>query len=485
MKMSKSRYCRGVQCEKILWLEKTRPDLIVEGDESRLKTGQMVGELAKGLFGEYTDIPYDMDMEKRSEMTDRAIRDNAGVITEASFLWNDNFCSVDILKNYSGEVEIYEVKSSTKIKDIYIDDAAYQQYVLTNSGLNVRGVFIVHINNEYVRGENLEIDRLFTIEDVTSDCIEKQDGISDNIARFRQSNGHSQDIDRHCFEPYPCAFWEYCTRNLPKPNVFDIRGMQTRTKLKKYREGKISFEDLKNEKINPKYLEQIDFELAGRSPKINKSAIKDILDTLTSPLYFIDYETCQYAVPEFAGTKPYQQIPFQYSLHIIAEEGSSMEHREFLAQPDDEDMIRTFAERMIGDMPENGSVIVYNKAFESSRNREIGEMYPDLADEMERINSNIVDLMVPFKNRDYYMREMKGSYSIKYVLPALYPDDSQLNYANLPVVHNGGEASQAFLSLKDKIPSEQKKIREGLLRYCELDTLAMVKIWEKFLEVVE
>ena len=322
-------------------------------------------------------------------------------------------------------------------------------------------------------------------EDVTSDCIEKQDGISDNIARFRQSNGHSQDIDRHCFEPYPCAFWEYCTRNLPKPNVFDIRGMQTRTKLKKYREGKISFEDLKNEKINPKYLEQIDFELAGRSPKINKSAIKDILDTLTSPLYFIDYETCQYAVPEFAGTKPYQQIPFQYSLHIIAEEGSSMEHREFLAQPDDEDMIRTFAERMIGDMPENGSVIVYNKAFESSRNREIGEMYPDLADEMERINSNIVDLMVPFKNRDYYMREMKGSYSIKYVLPALYPDDSQLNYANLPVVHNGGEASQAFLSLKDKIPSEQKKIREGLLRYCELDTLAMVKIWEKFLEVVE
>ena len=136
-------------------------------------------------------------------------------------------------------------------------------------------------------------------------------------------------------------------------------------------------------------------------------------------------------------------------------------------------------------MSEDGSVIVYNKGFEATRNREIGEMYPDLQEEMERINSNIVDLMVPFRSRDYYTKEMKGSYSIKYVLPALYPDNPDLDYSNLPLIHNGGEASEAFLSLKDKTPEHQKEIRDGLLKYCKLDTLAMVKIWEKLKEVTD
>ena len=140
---------------------------------------------------------------------------------------------------------------------------------------------------------------------------------------------------------------------------------------------------------------------------------------------------------------------------------------------------------MINNLPEDGSVIVYNKAFESSVNRKIGELYPEFADEMARINHNMVDFMVPFKNRDYYMKEMEGSYSIKYVLPALYPDDPELDYSNLPLVHNGGEASESFLKLRNEMPEEAKeKIKEGLLIYCELDTLAMVKLWEKFREVI-
>ncbi len=136
-------------------------------------------------------------------------------------------------------------------------------------------------------------------------------------------------------------------------------------------------------------------------------------------------------------------------------------------------------------MPENGSVIVYNKTFEATRNKEIGEMYPDLKPEMDRFNSNIVDLMIPFRNRDYYTKEMKGSYSIKYVLPALYPDNHELDYNELFLVHKGDEASKAFLSLKDKSPEEQKVIRKALLEYCKLDTLAMVKIWENFIDVTK
>ena len=259
--------------------------------------------------------------------------------------------------------------------------------------------------------------------------------------------------------------------------------MQTKSKFKQYNEGNISFEDLANEKLNKKYLEQIDFELNDREPKIVNEAVKDVLDSLNYPLYFIDYESCNFAIPEFDGTKPYQQIPFQYSLHIINENGE-VEHREFLAEADDTNIIRHFAESMIEDMPEDGSVIVYNKAFEATRNKEIGKMYPDLNDEMERFNSNMVDLMIPFRNRDYYTKEMKGSYSIKYVLPALYPNDPDLDYTQLSGVHNGGEASNAFLNLKNQTLEEQQKTRNDLLKYCELDTWAMVKIWEKFKEVL-
>ena len=141
---------------------------------------------------------------------------------------------------------------------------------------------------------------------------------------------------------------------------------------------------------------------------------------------------------------------------------------------------------MINDLAENGSVIVYNRTFEEKLvNNKIAEMYPDLKEEIERINANIVDLMVPIKNRDYYTKEMDGSYSIKYVLPALYPDDKELNYSELSLIHKGDEASEAFLSLKDKTPEEQEKIRKALLEYCKLDTYAMVKIWEKFIEVTK
>ena len=489
--LSKSKYCKCVQCEKILWLDKYKPITENETNESVFETGKQVGELAKELFGDYNDIPYDKNLNIRLEKTEKLLKDKPNIITEASFIYDNNFCSVDILKNDADGVEIYEVKSSTKIKDIYLDDAAYQYFVLTNLGLNVKKVCIVYINNEYIRDKELDINQLFNIEDITDVAKQKQEEIKNNIdfindfmQKHTENNEPDKLIGKFCFDPYSCEYWNYCTKNLPKPNVFDISGMYKSKKFEKYYEGKIAFKDLKNEKLNPKYLEQIDFELNSKEPKINKEAIKNILDSLKYPLYFIDYETCQYAIPEYEGTKPYQQIPFQYSLHIIKEEGAPIEHKEFLAEVGDENIIRNFAESMIGDLPEDGSVIVYNKSFEASRNREIGEMYPDLKDEMARINANMVDLMIPFKDRNYYTKEMKGSYSIKYVLPALYPDDPELDYINLDLIHNGGEASHAFLSLKDKPIKEHEEIRQSLLEYCKLDTYAMVKIWEKFKEVV-
>lgn len=492
--LSKSKYCKCVQCKKIIWLNKYKPELAIQtARESVLENGTRVGELAKGLFGKYEDVEFDKDLNIMIEKTQELLKNKPNIITEASFNYDNNFCSVDILKNDIDGVEIYEVKSSTEVHNIYIEDASYQYYVLSNLGLNVKRVCIVYINNQYIRGKELEIEKLFNIEDITEIAKSKQEEIKNNIESLNkymeehnENNEPITDIGIKCSDPYDCEYWEYCTRNLPKPNVFDIAGgMRKDKKFQKYYEGKVSFEDLQYEDLNPKYLEQIDFELHDLKPKIDKDAIRELMDSLVYPLYFIDYETYQLAVPELEGTRPYQQLPFQYSLHIIESKGAPIEHREFLAEVGDEDFIRHFAESMIKDIPKNGSVIIYNKSFEPARNNEISKMYPDLKEEMDRINSNIVDFLEPFKQRKYYTKEMHGSASIKAVLPALYPNDPELDYHNLPVVHNGGEASEAFLSLKDKSLEEQKEIRHGLLVYCELDTYAMVKLWEKFNEIIK
>lgn len=490
--LSKSRYCKARQCKKIIWLKKYKPEYAIQkARDIVLENGTKVGQLAKGLFGKYENIDFNENLNIMIDQTKKLLKNKPNIITEASFNYNNNFCSVDILKNDIDGVEIYEVKSSTEISDIYLDDVSYQYYILNNLEFNIKKACIVYINNKYVKQGNLELNKLFNIEDVTEIAKSKQQEIENNIYELNKymeehmDNEPKDDIGIKCFKPYECEFWEYCTRNLPKPNVFDIKGgMHLDKKFEKYYDGKISFNDLQNENINPKYLEQIDFELNNLQPKIDKDYIKEIIKALNYPLYFLDYETYQVAIPEIDGTRPYQQLPFQYSLHIIKEEGAAIEYKEFLAEIEDKDFIRHFAENLIKDIPDNGSVIIYNRAFEPARNREIAEMYPDLKDELERINCNMIDFLEPFKQRKYYTKEMQGSASIKYVLPALYQKDSELDYHNLPVVHNGEEASEAFLSLKGKSKEKQKEIRNGLLVYCQLDTYAMVKIWMKFKEIL-
>ena len=209
--LSKSKYCKCVQCEKILWLDKYKPITENETNESVFETGKQVGELAKELFGDYNDIPYDKNLNIRLEKTEKLLKDKPNIITEASFIYDNNFCSVDILKNDADGVEIYEVKSSTKIKDIYLDDAAYQYFVLTNLGLNVKKVCIVYINNEYIRDKELDINQLFNIEDITDVAKQKQEEIKNNIdfindfmQKHTENNEPDKLIGKFCFDPYSC-----------------------------------------------------------------------------------------------------------------------------------------------------------------------------------------------------------------------------------------------------------------------------------------
>ena len=483
--LSKSKYCASVRCPKAGWLTKHKPEVF---DTSLLNTavmemGNEVGDLAMGLLGDYVEVPYG-DLSDMIAKTQALIDAGTPVIAEASFSYNGLFCSVDILKMLGGRrVEFVEVKSTTAINDYYYHDVAFQYYVLTGLGYEVARVRIAHIDPTYVRHGRLEPDRLFKFEDLTADARSMQDGVRSSLefleGYLARTDEPDEPIDIKCCASPLCGYFGYCTRNLPRPNVFDISGIQVSTKLKLFDRGIVSFEDVESTAaLKGDKMLQVRHELHDLPPLVDRNGISAFLGQLSYPLYFLDFESFQSAIPPYDDTSPYQQIVFQYSLHFVEREGGELKHMEYLARPDG-DPRRGLAEQLCRDIPLNACTMAYNMGFEKGRIRELARLYPDLSDHLMDIHDHIVDLMVPFRQRQYYCRAMQGSYSIKYVLPALFPDDPELDYHHLDGVHNGTEASTAFARMKDMSPEEAQNVRSQLLRYCGLDTLAMVRVWEK------
>ena len=320
MNLSKSKYTQGVLCKKLLWLSSYKKEEAIDtGNEAVFENGNKVGELARSLFGGYILISYDDGFQKMIEQTSEELKHKPNVICEASFSYDGNFCSVDILKNDIDGVELYEVKSSTKISDIYIDDIAYQTWVLKKCGLNVKKCFLVYVNDDYVKRGELQIQDYFRIKDLTNDIdlsvVENR--VKEYKTIIQSDQEPNDDLSMSCHKPYDCPFFSYCTKNLPAPNVFDI-GWNTHfdKKLELYRNGFITYEEILNHGgISAKADLQMDFELNHRNPKIDENAIRDLLSTFQYPLYFLDFESYQNPIPEIDGTKPYQQLCFQYSLH--------------------------------------------------------------------------------------------------------------------------------------------------------------------------
>jgi len=489
MRLSKSKYCNAVCCNKMLWLDTYRPEVAVDVDnDSILRNGKIVGEVAKGLFLEYYDISFCEELEQMIKETNEAIKKGYKVITEASFAFKNCFCSVDILKLNGKEVEIYEVKSSTEVKDIYLDDISYQVYVLVSLGYEVNKACLVHINSEYERHGDLELDKLFLIEDVTDKVYDSVLDVEKKILEIQEVIKPDKEIEQkigmHCMKPYPCPYFSYCTKDLPEKNVFDLRRMTYSSKFKFYDRGVYTYEDLLKENIKDNVRQQIEFSLYHLKPVINKEKIKEFLERLYYPLYFLDFETFQQPIPLYDGVKPYMQIPFQYSIHCYEKEGLPIGHKVLLAEVNNDPRIM-LAEMLVQAIPKNACVLAYNMMFEKMVIKNLADIYDDLRDDLLDIYSQIDDLMIPFRNREYYTEKMEGSYSIKYVLPALFPNEPSLDYHNLELIHHGGEAMDAYARLGSMSKEEQEKVRHSLLKYCELDTYAMVKIYDKLKEVVQ
>ena len=475
--LSKSRYTAFCQCPKNLWLKVFEPEkaTVDPALEARFERGNMVGDLAMQLYGDYVDVTTtnpdgNLDLTAMVDKTQQEMANGTENICEASFACDGHYCAVDILRRNGDGWDIYEVKSSTykgekedtpKHLLVYTRDIAYQRWLLEQCGLKVNGTYLVRLNKFYVRGKELDIQQLFHIKNMDALVADEYPKVPFNVTAALKALGGAEPaepIALHCHEPYPCAFFEYCTQGIPKPNVFDLYRMNFQKKCELYNAGKISFADLVNEKLSEVQQLQVATYL-NDTQLVTPEEIRVFLTKLSYPLYFLDFETMQYAVPEFEGTKPYQQIPFQYSLHWIEQEGGELKHTDFL-----------------GDSV-NG--------FECGRIKELADAFPDLREHLLDIANHIVDLIEPFRKKMVYMPEMNGSFSIKHVLPALQPD---LSYDDLEgSVHNGGEAMNLYPQIvrPGRTAAEIEADRKSLLEYCALDTLAMVKVWEKLKETRE
>ena len=482
--LSKSRYLNGLQCPRLLWIATNEPERIPEPDASTqhiFDQGHLVGELAKKLYPGGIDLPTE-DFMGNINMTKELLRQRKPLF-EAGVLSGRIYSRVDILNPVSDdEWDIIEVKSSTSVKDVNIHDVSFQKQCWERSDVKIRNCFLACINNQYVKQGDIIPDQLFTIHDITEEVatanVELESRIEGMLDIIDSPACPAMDIGSHCNDPYGCLMQADCWNKLPENNVFTLYyGGKKSHEL--YASGILTVSDIPaGYKLNDKQRIQCSCVASGK-PYIDKQAIRGFLDSLEYPLYYLDFETFSTAVPIFDGTRPYQNIPFQYSLHVEATPGADVTHVEFLAG-DNRDPRPELLESLSRTIGTNGQIVAYNKSFEARVLEDLGEAFPEYAVCIADSTSRLVDLIVPFRSFHYYHPSQKGSASLKSVLPAI----TGYGYEDMPIA-KGDDASLAFLRItfEDLTEAEAAKVREELLIYCKMDTEGMVRIIRQLEEI--
>lgn len=475
-RLSKSKIAAFEQCPKRLWLEVYRRDeaLIDDGMQARFDTGHAVGELACTFYPDGIMIEADPDIRAAIDKTNELITlDPPRPLFEATFVHQDVLVRVDLmLPAEGGGWHVAEVKSSTKAKDYQTSDLATQIWVLEGNGIDVRSASIRHIDNQFVYQGDATYEGLL-IDTSRLDAIEPEKNSRHEVVASALSvlddDEPAIEMGDHCTTPFECGFRDYCGRGLKKPEypVSDLPyGKQVAREWAE--KGVVELAE-----VDPSALKREDHQRichAVRSGEIFHDV--DLAKTLTAewktPFSYLDFETISFAIPCWRGTRPYEQIPFQFSLHV--DEGGLV-HHEFL-DVSGGDPRRGCAEALIDSMPNSGSIIAYNAGFERGCVKRLAEEFEDLSGQLTCIADRIVDLL-PVARKSYYHRDQRGSWSIKHVLPTL-PSGS--GYEDLDV-GDGAAAQQAYLSLIDETDEAKRSALEASLRkYCALDTIAMVRL---------
>ncbi len=488
--LSKSKLIAFRQCPKRLWLELHKPELKDDsGNEAAYKIGNQVGEIAQRIYdtdgnGQNVD-PNEIGWNEAYSQTAELMQQGDRPVFEAALRIPGALALADVMvPDYSAKSvswQMIEVKSSTSVKDYHRDDIAIQTYIAERNGITLSKVGVAHINNQFVYPGNDDYEGLLHVEDLTEEAKGRNAEVAQWITEAQETAALEEaprvEVGPHCSDPFDCGFCSYCWKDIAQPE--NPTSLLPRIRAKKVEAweglGIVELGDVPNSEINDTQQRVKAATLSGET-FFDAAGAATALEGQATPAYFLDFETVSFAVPIWKGTRPYQQLTFQFSLHRVDADGT-LHHSEFLDISGD-DPRKAFIEQMLNDCGHFGPIHVYNAGFENTRIKELAEAFPAYASKLHALLPRVVDLL-PIARNHYYHPSQRGSWSIKAVLPAICPE---VSYSDLEDVQHGMAAVDAY---KEAIAPEttqerQSQLREQLLKYCELDTLATVKIWEFF-----
>jgi len=489
--LSKSKIIAFRQCPKRLWLEIHKPELREDSasTQAAYQRGYQVGEIARKLYdteGDGVTIDaqrdgYPMAYAQTDEFLAKADRP----IFEAGLRIKGALAFADVLipttRGRTTSWKMVEVKSSGSVKDYHKDDIAVQSHIATASGVNLKTVSLACIDTSWVYPGDGDYQGLLYETDLTQETLSRDSEAASWIFEAQKVASMPSepkiDVGDQCHDPFECGFCAYCNRGMKQPDfpVDWLPSLRAKVRAQLAEQGIDDLRRVPDEMLNSKQQLVKDHTIAGTTYFDAAGAAAD-LATHKLPACFLDFETVNLAVPIWKGTRPYQQVPFQFSLHKIAARGG-ISHESFLDLSGNDPSL-PFAKALISGCGEKGPVFAYNATFEKSRIHDLARRFPRLAKPLSAIVDRIVDLL-PIARERYYHPSQKGSWSIKDVLPAVAPD---LNYEALAGVKDGGMAMEAFQEamLPDTTPERKEEIRRQLDAYCRLDTFAMIRLWHFF-----
>ncbi len=491
--LSKSDFLKYQTCPGYLWLWKNKREVVPveEGEdvERRIEQGIEVENLARTLKLFTGAKLVEARLDEARIQTEKLIEVGTEVIFQATVFADGGLLAMaDVLKkNEEGSWDIYEVKSTTEIKKEHVMDAAFQHVAFERAGYNISNVNIVHLNKDYRLHGKVDPEGLFLVESA-DEQIEKVKADVEAMVTDAIDYIHGPDEPKTCncnLNPKSkhCPTFKYFHPEVPEYSIYNLQRVSAKKVNSLVDMDIYEIPEVPDDfDLTEKQRNQVVAAKVGKA-LINRDEIKKELASLKFPLYFLDYETVSTAVPIFEGTWPYQQVCFQYSLHVLHEPGGRLEHHEHLARKKDGHPIPGLLAQMKADIGPIGSVIVWNKGFEMGRNKEMATDYPEYKDFLLGVNDRVYDLMEIFANQHHVHPDFHGSVSIKYVLPVLVPE---LSYKALEDIQNGGIATLRWFESVAKPMTEERreKIYANLLKYCELDTLAMYEIYKHLTSII-
>lgn len=479
--ISKSKYLAGLQCWKLFWThynDRTKIPPYGAATQAIFDQGHEVGRLAKTLFSEGIEIEGDhWDFEGLMARTREAMK-KRDPLYEAAFGARSAFARADILVPVDKDAwDIVEVKSSTEVKPVNIHDLALQRYAAEAAGLKIGKCFLMHVDNTYVRRGEVEAEKLFAREDVTSAVAEELENVESNLdqmlAVLRKKEVPDVKIGPHCDDPYSCPLHDVCWAFLPEDNPLNLTGYRKIDGFELINRGILRLEEIPDMIAQTeKQAIQIEAARTGR-PFVDPHRLGKFLEGLEYPRHYLDFETFQTAIPVFDLVRPYQQIPFQFSLHVVASPGAEPERHSYMSEGK-VDPRPEFLARLKDHLGDKGSIICYNAAFERGIVDAAVEVVPGYKAWWKTAEKRLVDLLVPFRTFAYYHPGQLGSASLKSVLPAVTggPGYEELD------IKDGGTASWEYLRVTfgNAGPEETARVRKQLEEYCGLDTEGMIRI---------